>query len=305
MPKPGFRLELITADDESLDLHVPPNKVVWNMSGWGLSPREFTTIRGPFQQGDSVISQQLQPRVVTLTLRHNGRCSDAHWSHRGTYIEYLRENRSALYDPEPIQLIMHYYDNGTYKKRALDVFFDSGFAFTPADIGAADNFAIQEELQFTAHDPLVYDPTAATNAVSSLTGQLILPVTFPFVLGSYQATNTITNAGTWETYPTITVAGPAQNFTIENVSTNKRINFAGEVVGGNNVIFDLRYSIKTVTDGCGTDLMQYVTGDLGTFSLQCDPLVTGGANSIKVVSETFNPGSTVFTFSYYTRYRGI
>jgi len=138
-----------------------------------------------------------------------------------------------------------------------------------------------------------------------LTGQLILPVTFPFVLGCYQSTTTVTNSGTWETFPQITVAGPAQNFSIENLSTNKRINYNGTVVAGNNVIFDLRYNVKTVTDGCDADLMQYVTGDLGTFSLQCAPLVAGGANSIKITCETYNPNLTSFTFSYYTRYRGI
>lgn len=305
MPKPGFRLELITPDGESLDLHVPPNKVVWNISGWGLSPREFTTTRGPFQQGDTVLSQQLQPRIVTLTLRHNGRCFDTLWSNRGTYVEYLRENRTSLYDPQPIQLILHYYHNGVYKKRALDVYFDSGFAFTPAESNVSDQFAVQEELQFTAHDPLVYDPTAVTTNAAALSPQLVVPLTFPFALSTYQGTTTLVYTGTWETYPQIVVRGPAGNFSIENLSTNKRINFSGEVVSGNDVVFDLRQSFKSVYDTCDNNLMQYVTGDIGTFSLQSDPILPGGSNVIKISSELYDSALTAFSFVYYRRYRGI
>jgi hypothetical protein len=77
------------------------------------------------------------------------------------------------------------------------------------------------------------------------------------------------------------------------------------VVAGNDVTFDLGYSLKTVTDECDNDLLQYVTGDLGTFNLQCAPLLSGGTNSIKIVSQAFDPSSTRFIFKYYTRYRGI
>jgi len=174
-----MRLELITPDGESIDLHSPPERAIWNMSGWGLSPREVSTTRGPFQQGDTVLSQRLDTREITLTLRHNGCSKSDYLGHRGTWVDYLRENRSSLYDPTPFQLIWHYIEDRTYKSRALDVFFEEGFVFTPPRSDVWDGFAIQEELRFVAHNPLIYDPTQQTKIFSGTPDEVVFPLTFP------------------------------------------------------------------------------------------------------------------------------
>lgn len=303
--KPNMRLELITPDGISYDLHNPPNRVVWSMSGWGLSPREISTTKGPFQHGVSVMSQTLEPREIALTLRHNGCSFSAHKEHRSLYIDYFRENRSLLFSPEPSQLIQHYVERGVYKSRAVDVYLTDGFAFSPPNTGAWDNYAIQEELRFFAPNPLVYDPTLQTHTASSFVEQLVLPVTFPFVLGAYQASGTITYTGTWETFPTIVVEGPAKNFSIINTSTDKRINYAGEIGSGSTLTFNLDYDYKTAEDDCGNSVLHNVTGDIGLFSLQCDPILSGGTNVIKVVTEGYDPSTTEFNITYYIRYRGV
>ena len=303
--KPGFRLELITPDDESIDLHMPPDRVVQGMSGWGMSAHQRTSTRGPFQQGSTVISQRLDERTVSFTLRHNG-CSKTSWmGNRGTWVDYLRENRKPLFSPEPSQLIWHYIVNDTYTSRALDVYFEDGFSFAPSRAGVWDLYSIQEQLSFIAHDPLVYDPTINTVTVSSMEAELILPVTFPFILGGWQTTQNITNAGTWETYPVITLNGPLQNVSIENLSTNRRINYAGEIVVDNPVTIDLGYDEKTVLDACDNDLLANASGDIGTFSLQCAPLVTGGINELRISAEGADFATASIVITYYTRYRGI
>lgn len=302
--KPGFRLQYITPDGETIEFHAPPSRIVRSMSGWGISEHERSATRGPFQQGSSVLSQRLNERGITFTLRHNGCTKSDYLGNRSTWVDYLRENRKPLFSPEPGQLIWHYIENDTYKSRALDVYFDDGMIFSPSPAGVWDEFSITEQLSFTAHDPIIYDPTLVSITYNAFDSELILPMTFPFVLGGYEKSATISYSGTWETYPTITLNGPLKNVSIINLSTNKRINYAGEVAQDNPVTFDLSYDNKTVTDSCDNDVSYNASGDIGNFSIQCAPLVTGGTNNLMLYAEGMDLTASI-VLSYYTRYRGI
>lgn len=303
--KPGLRVELVTPDGERFDLHNPPDRAVFGLSGFGLSPREISTVRNPYQHGETPLSQRLQPRTVNFTFRWNGYCPDDLWGRHGTLIDYFRENRVDPLDTEPHQLVLHFTENSVYKSRALDVFFTDGMVFSPPREGQWDNFSVTEELTFTAFNPLVYDPTQITATISTLTEQLVLPMTFPFILGAYQGTTNIVYGGTWEEFPVIEIAGPAKNVSIFNLTTDRRLDYTGEILGGDTLTIDLRWGYKTVVDVCGNELIQHLFGDIGAFSLQCDPLVSGGTNQVKVTTESYDPAFTRVHFKYYTRYRGV
>lgn len=302
---PEMRVILTTPDGENIDLHVPPHKQVRNIMGMGLSDRDIASTRGPFQQGATVLSQTVNTRDISLMLLHEGCNRNGWWSNRGTYIDYLRENRAALYAPEPHVLTFIWLQDGSIVKRSLDLFLTGGGELP---INAGDNWEqtlVNEELTFTAYDPFPYDPALQTASITSFTESLTLPMTFPFMLGGYYGTTTITYTGTWEAYPTIKVYGPASYFSIVNETIDKRIDYEGEVAADDVITFDLRFDYKTVRNNCGDDVDGFISGDLGSFLLQCNPLATGGTNVIKVYMETHDPVATQVDFEYYTRYRGF
>lgn len=304
-PQPDMKIMLTTPDGENLHLHVPPHKQVFSIRGLGMSDRDIASTRGPFQHGETVLSQKIVSRDIALSLAHDGCNRSGWWGNRGTYIDYLRENRSAIYAPDPHILTFTYRENGVYKKRALDLFLTGGMELPMNNTDRWEQTLISEELTFVAHDPFPYDPELQTVSITSFDDELVLPMTFPFILGGYSGTTTVTYTGTWEAYPTIRVYGPASYFSIVNETIDKRIDYEGEVAAGDVITFDLRFDYKTVTDACGNDRGGFVSGDLGTFLFQCAPLATGGSNIINVYMETHDPVSTQIDFEYFIRYRGF
>lgn len=303
--KPGLRAELITPDGETFELNTPPTRFVTGLVGFGMTPPQYNTRRSPYQHGERLISTKLGNRDVSLTLTNPGCSRDQYWGNRSQLIDYLRESRSALNDPIPSQLVLHYTEDGVYKDRALDVVFKDGAVFAEPDTGVWNKFNVVENITFTAYNPVVYDPNEITDSRSTFTASLILPFTFPFTLGTFLSTDTITYQGTWEEYPVIEIVGPAKNFSIINNTIDKRVDFWGEVASNETVTIDLRPGEKTVTNNFDEDLMHAIAGNLSTFSLQCSPIVTGGVNSISVFSEVYSPGKTTITLIYHNRYRGI
>lgn len=304
---PSERLRYITPDGLIFELNNPPEIAVWNITNFGMSSHDISSTKGPFQQGETVLSQRLNTRVVTLELRHNGISRDKFWTHRTTLVDYLRENRSQLTLPTPGQLIRTYMKaDGTIVSRALDVVFTAGAVLNLNSNDQWDNYSLQETITFTAFDPLFYDPTPVSHLVITPTEELIFPMTYTFVLGTYAFSDTITYTGTWQTFPTIKITGPAQNVCIINRSTGQRLNLKYAIPAGEVVTFNLDYGFKTVTDSCGNDLIGYIyDSDIGTFCLECAPLITGGINQIEVYLDGYDALSTAIEFVYYLRYRGI
>jgi hypothetical protein len=301
-----IKVSYTTSDGETYLLHDPPTKWVFDMAGWGISESDLATNAGPFQHGESPVNIKLKPRTISLSFRHNGYSKSGYWTNRGLLIDILRENRVSLNSPVPGVLKFYYIEDSVVKTRALDVFLVEGLQFAPPPTGRWDEWSIQETISFVALNPLVYDPTQVIASFGAPTEQLILPMQFPFVLGCYTISQTITYSGTWEEYPIITITGPAKNITILNDTTDQRINLAYDIAAGEVVTFDLRYDFKTVSSTYADRLDEYLTeGNIGTFSLQCDPLVASGSNVLYFYTEAYDPGVTVCSVKYYTRYRGI
>lgn len=295
------RIIYFTPAGDSYEMHAPPRHVVLRKEGFGLSGRTFSTRQGPYQQGETVISQRLASRDLSLTLRVTGRTKQEYWDIREELIDFLRENRTNLNDSRPGTLRFMYYQDDLVHKRDIDVFLKDGLVFNPDNA----DFAVQEELTFYAPYPIFYDPTLQTVDITSFEYELVLPITFPFVLGTCYATYNLTYTGNWEEYPKIVITGPASNISIINESTGKRINLNYSLIGGEVVTIDLAYDLKQIYNGCDNDLLGYATGDIGTFTLQPDDRVAGGVNVLSFYTDTYDPGSTQFSIQYHKRYRGL
>lgn len=308
MIKTDFTEELsyITSDGIKHILHDPPKRTVLENTGWGMPVYALGSTKGPYQHGSTPISTRLEDRVVTVTIRHHECSRSKYWGIRSTLIDKLRPNRSSMNDPEPGILRWVYWKDNQRIIRHLNVFINSGPVFPTPGQGQWDEFSVQEQLIFKALDPVIYDPTVKTVTVGSSTSVLQLPVTFPFVLGAYAYNFTVNYLGNFESYPTITLAGTINKFTIINNSTGKRISLDYDVSIGETVTINLGYGSKTITNNFDQGLLGYLTqnSDLGVFNLEGDPLVTGGVNSLTVYTDTGTTNGTI-TLTYYNRYIGI
>lgn len=295
--------QYISPDGLTLNLHDPPTRTVLEMEGWGMSPAEISTTAGPFQHGVSPVSVRLAPRTIRAVVRHNGNCRNKYWEIRSNLINRLRLNRSSVNLPEPGQLRHIYFCDGTKYVRDMDVMLTGGAVFN--ETRHWDAYSVQEELQFVAHNPVLYDPTAHTTTLASWTGALVLPFTFPFLLGTSYASTTINYVGTWESYPTISITGPARDPFIYNTTTEKKIGLAYDIVGGETVTFNLGYDQKTVSNNFGQSLNGYISAnsDMSDFCIQPEPLVTSGTNVIRVYIGNYT-SHTSASLTYYDRFVG-
>lgn len=116
--------------------------------------------------------------------------------------------------------------------------------------------------------------------------------------------------GTWDAFPSISVTGPWDNFTITNGATLETLDFGYNIDSGETVVFDLAYGIKSVTNQNGTNLIGSLStdSDLATFHLATDSEVTTGlADGINpmVVTGTNLDENSALVLIWYTRYIGI
>ena len=116
--------------------------------------------------------------------------------------------------------------------------------------------------------------------------------------------------GTWDAFPSISVTGPWDNFTITNGATLETLDFGYNIDSGETVVFDLAYGIKSVTNQNGTNLIGSLStdSDLATFHLATDSEVTtqlaDGINPMTVTGTNLDENSALI-LEWYTRYIGI
>lgn len=299
------KIQYISPDGQAYNIHTPPKRSILEMDGWGMSPKNLFTTSGPFQHGETVIGIRLAPRTIRMLVRHNGCSRSDFWGVRDTILDLIRPNRVSLVNPSPGRLRYQYLRNGVRQVRDLDVYLNRGYTFE-SKRGQWDEFSVQEEVEFIAHNPVIYDPTLITVNVTAFVEGLVLPLTFPFVLGAYGALQNITYTGSFESYPTLEVTGPADCFTIINTTTDTRISLDYTISAGEIVTFDLGYDIKSVTNNFGSNLLGYLTSntDLGGFRLETAPTAPVGVNALQIYLEG-PTAATAVAVKYYRNYIGI
>lgn len=276
-----------------------------SFTGWGMPPIEYITQRGPYQTGQTVLDFRVQPRVIQLTHRRNGNCRDDYWDIRSDFINALRPNRAVGGGFEPGRLRKVLSDGSI---RDIYVALERGPVFQPRG-DQWDEWSIMETIRFIAHDPILFNPVrkSATWTLSSQ-DNLVFPFSFPIIFGSAIINDTldVTHAGTWLSYPTITITGPLSQPTIENQSTDEIIVFQYDIPAGSTVEFDLNYGVKTVLENGGTSRIGSVTpqSDLATFHIAPDPEVSGGVNALLVTGSNATAETSVGV-TWYDRYIGI
>lgn len=302
--KTGQLIKYIRADGVEINLHSPPSRAVMNMTGWGYPPVEVHTITGPFQHGATVLGYRFQPRTISLDIVKRGLSRSDWFNERSRLIDRLGLQNTNPNLPSLGRLQWEYVENDTIKTRALDCYLSRGLGY------GADpqwfEWGILESLEFTASDPIIYDPVQTIITINSFEEELILPVTFPFIVGAATTTSNITYLGSWQEFPVIEVVGPTAGVYIENTATGTYIQLDYMIAAGITVTFDLTPGEKTIVDNLGNNLIVYLTNDsdLAQFVLAPDPIVSGGINPIYITLADTD-ANTMLRIKYYNRYVGI
>lgn len=295
-----YDLHILTSFDGRKFYFPDDEQVFMSYGNYGMPPIERSTSRGYMQDGATVLDYQLGVRPISVQLVMGGRCTrKKYWQYRAALVDFLRPNRGGPFTLELRQA------GGT--RRAITVFVD-GPQFPPQS--PDDNhFDVDEALTLTAYDPLWFDPTRVTVSFNGVAAsQLVFPITFPisFSPDGLTFTQNITYAGTYVSYPVITITAPYNSVVIENVTTGVRIALNIPVASGTRII-TLTPGQQTVVDGSGVDRFDELSDDsnLVDFNLRPSPEVSGGINQIRGTVTGGVVGTSGVSLSYYTRYIGI
>jgi hypothetical protein len=265
----------------------------------GAPPQNFITRQGYKQNGVTEVDYLLQPRSITVELWRSATADrQVYWDNRKALHDFLRPNRNG-----PLTFTLR-TPNGDL--RSIVVRADPGMVFPPQPQN--NDWALQESFDFIAFDPTFFNATEVEltlTAASQL--QLIFPITFPISFGTsdeFLSTGAITYAGTWKSYPVITLTGPYTRAVIINQETGVTIFMSVAIGAGEQRIIDLTPGAQSITDANGDN--KFSDLGIGTnlidFALLPDPEVAGGIQTITIQLVDGVAGQSAATLDYFERY---
>jgi hypothetical protein len=279
---------------------------VIEFSGLGMPPVEHLMQSGPQQDGATYLGFRLQPRIVTLSIAALSQTPPAFHQKRAfllrTFVpsESLMSGAAAgppLY-PAAISYRGPYMElRWTYDRkpsaspqvtetRVLYCVYHSGLQMPSARMVKHN---MRDTVQLLAANPLWWDPTPVSVDPGAL-GTGTISYTYNI--------DRSTDINGWDTYPIVTVTGPATNITINNDDLGIRVTRSGTLSAGQTNILDLRYGVKTVVDGGGSSALAAWSGDLGTFHLG------RGRNAMRIAADGVTSATRV-KIDYYRSFIGI
>lgn len=291
---------LITAD--GIEFHVPDeeNRFLAYM-GYGAPPINYMTRKSYKQHGSTKIDYTLDNRPLSITLWKKAACDRAeYWANRMAVHELLRPNRGGS-----LTLVL---ETPGGVKRAIKVDPNPGALFN-VDMLDDNSWQIEEPIEFTAFNPIWYDPLLVADIqAQDVTQGLIFPLTFPIVFGPGGITfdMTVQYTGTWVSYPSIRFTGPYTNAIIENMTTGALIELFVPISTGQTRTINLQPGALSVVDHNGVNRWEELTAEsnLVDFAIHPDPIAPDGVNEIQARIERASTDSRV-TLEYYTRYYAI
>lgn len=297
----GDTLSFTTADGKTLVM--PDGVFSFESYGmFGAPPTNFQTRQGYKQQGVTEIDYSLAPREITIDFWRAPACDrPTYWNNRKEVLDFFRPNRQG-----PLTFTVTRPD-GT--QRSLTVRANPGPQY-PSNLKNDNSWNIRESLSFTAFDPIWYDPNATTLVISSTTDtDLVFPITFSIKFGvsGLLFPAAITYAGTWKTYPTITLTGPYTYVAIQNSVLTAAITLIVPIASGESRVIDLTPGAQSIVDGSGVSKFDELSSmsDLINFAIVPDPEASGGVQTLTVNMFQGVGGVSAASIRYNNRYFGI
>lgn len=298
----NYDVHVLTSYDGRKYTFPDGERVFKSYGNYGMPDVSYQTRKGYKQDGETVVDYTIGTRSIPIQLYWSGACKrSTYWANRAALLDFLRPNRGGA-------LTLEVRQSGG-NRRALKVYPAPGPTFAPTSPDT-NNWEIDEGLSFIAYDPIWYNPAQASTTVSgTAASSLIFPITFPITFSpdGTTYTSTITYAGTWKTYPVITLTGPYTSATIQNTSTNITVRMLTAVGIGQSRILTFTPGSQSIVDGSGVNKFSELSDDsnIVDFNIRPSPEVSGGTNTIVVTLTGGVVGTSAVTIAYYTRYIGI
>lgn len=298
--------QYITPDGQTYNFDNQVDKFLINISGTGMPTINPITSQLPFRHGEIRVGYRLAPRLIRV-MHHSlsGYTRANMYSDRANILDMVRPNRTSNESPGKLRKI---FDDGSM--RDLDVYFTGSLTLDETeDHMEISRWYVRDVLEFTAYDPIFYNPTVTTKTmtIASTENNLVFPVTFgiSFSGNIVESTDTITYTGTWETSPVIEITGPCNSPTVLNVNTGKKIVLNYNISATDKVTIDTNSYRPIVTNLAGTNLIGAISGDsnLIDFDIVPAPIAVNGVNTIKVWGGAQYIAAS-FAIKYKTRYIG-
>lgn len=274
-------------------------KRVMAFGNYGMPPLEYVTSRGYRQHGETEIDYFLQSRALEITLYVIGQPNrQAYWDLRSELLDIIRPNRQGA-----MTLTVKRPDGS---KRSIAVRANPGFIFPPSE---SNHWNIQEGVSLIAHDPIWFDPSATALTITETTAaELVFPITFPIVFGSAGVildSGIIAYAGSWRSYPVLTITGPYNTVTITNTGNNAAFQLTVPIITGEQRIITLgpAFSIVDANGDSHTDELG-LASNIVDFAIYPDSELSND-QQIQAIFIGGSSGQTAMTVAFNTRYIGI
>lgn len=154
--------------------------------------------------------------------------------------------------PQPLQESIFSYLQPGFPQLGRQVWARSHHRAQPIDINYVFRKA-RVEVSLYATDPRIYDISINSLSVGlpTGTGGTSWPVTWPLSWGTAAPGGTMTclNAGTIETRPILSIAGPIDNPTVQNVTTGQSISFGLTLGSTDTLTIDMLNKVVQLNGG--------------------------------------------------------
>jgi len=276
--------------DPSRALPEPPFRYL-SSEGFGGADNEIQTRRGAYQDGTTLQTVRLSPRVlmVRFLLLAPDRAG----------VEQKRRRIAAAFNPRyaPGTLVWTQEDGAQYALRCVAL--SGSPSFTP---GRQAQGRVWQEVvvDLQAPDPCWFDAAATTLPLAGLTGGATFPISFPCIFAVQGSTMVIINEGDIAAPVRIQIPGPCLNPVVENLTTGEQIALTLDVLDGQTVLIDTAYGNLLcrlqASNGTQTNAMQYLTAESTFWQL------VPGEN---IVTFSTPSGSVEVSIEYASRYTGV
>jgi len=207
--------------------------VLGKITGLGIPDIEVATLRGAYQQGDTIIGYRRGARTVTVAFTLMCASRSALYAARSHLLAILSADR-AVSDTDRATLI---YEN------------DYGRWMTPAmpmegmmPDARIENAQTGLKIEFRCESPFFYSTVALETSFSYTDSGLELPFAFPFTLGSREFSKEVTNPGQVATPVELWIACKGETPQIVNRSTGKSLALAAPIPDGYTLYLNTDYA---------------------------------------------------------------
>ena len=264
---------------------------------------EYSTQTGYFQDGQTITNFFLQPRTITfpfIASDYGVTTREDAWDLRAEILAFL----SPLKGPFRFEITLDNHE--AYELN--QVYPTNGLTMTGSTFNEGRNDGrIDEALRITAFDP-VWRKTPI-NTTGTLTAEAItelsFSIEFPITFGTdgIVIDETITYAGTWRSYPKITITGPTNTVKLTNKLNGALIQYIQPINVGDTVTIDLTDPISgfSIRDASDVNRIRDLNVDSNLTEFYFDP---SGTNGIEAIITGDGPQTTV-TVEWYDKYLGI